>query len=271
MVSIAGLVYGSEAAQGELARDLRNLLSPSLSPAIQMLLASPRHSATGRMSAAFGTIALFFGASSVLTEIRDALNTIWHVPAHRECTRFAGLFRMARERISSFAMILGFGILLLASLALSSWIGALATIFQWQVSSASYFFQLFISLISFAVIALVFSAVYKVIPDVDLTWRDVAMGGVATALLFIAGKQLISVYIARVELGSAYGVAGSLIVVLVWVYYSAQVFFFGAEFTKVYAETHGSRRSSKDEGEDLRLSQSATKRSRADEDVRPNC
>jgi membrane protein len=241
MVSIAGFVYGSEAAQGELARGLRNLVSPAVNPAIQILLATPHERATGLIAAVFGGLTLFFGASSVLTELRDALNAIWRLPVNRESSKVADFFRFAKERMVSFVVILGCGMLLLVSLALTSWIGALGTIFGWRILTSSPFFSFFVWSISFLVIAFVFSAIYKVIPEVDLSWRDVTVGGTATALLFMTGKQIISIYVGRTGLGSAYGAAGSLIVVLVWVYYSAQVFFLGAEFTKVYAETFGCR------------------------------
>jgi membrane protein len=139
-------------------------------------------------------------------------------------------------------VIIGCGILLLASLALNSWLGAMETIFSWRITSSSSWFHVVVFVISFLAMAFVFAAIYKVVPDVDLNWSEVTVGGVATALLFEAGKQLISLYVSKTDLGSAYGAAGSLIVVLVCVYYSAQVFFLGAEFTKVYAEIFGSRK-----------------------------
>ncbi|MGA8595477.1 MAG: YihY/virulence factor BrkB family protein [Bryobacteraceae bacterium] len=189
---------------------------------------------------------LFFGASAVLTELRDALNAIWHVPVNRNCTRFANLLRLAKERVYSFVMILGLGMLLLVSLVLNTWLGAIEGFFGWRMVASGYFLHLTGFLISCLVITFVFAAIYKLIPNVRLNWSDVAVGGIVTSLLFIIGKQLIALYMSRINLGSAYGAAGSLIVVLVWVYYSAQVFFFGAEFTKVYAETFGSQKSAAD-------------------------
>jgi membrane protein len=156
------------------------------------------------------------------------------------------LLHLAKERLYSFVMILGLGVLLLASLVLNTWLRAMETFFGWRMFASGYFLHVTAFLISCLVITFVFSAVYKLIPNVRLNWSDVAVGGVVTSLLFIIGKQLIALYMGRINLGSAYGAAGSLVIVLIWVYYSAQVFFFGAEFTKVYAETFGSQKNSAD-------------------------
>lgn len=241
-VSIAGFVYGKKDAQGQLEFGLRNLVGPDVAPAIQILLTSPRKPLTGFIAVIFGTAALLFGASSMLTELRDALNAIWHVPVDRSCTHFGTVWRLGKERIYSFAMILGFGVLLLISLVLNTWIGAVETFLGLRRFASGYFVHASTFLISCLLIAFVFAAVYKLIPKVRLNWREVAVGGSITSLLFILGKQLIALYMSRMNLGSAYGAAGSLLVVLVWVYYSAQVFFFGAEFTKVYAATFGSQK-----------------------------
>jgi membrane protein len=239
-VAIAGLVYGKSAAQGELLSGLRTLVSPDISPAVQILLARPQEASTSWIAFIFGGVVLFFGASSVLTELHDALNAIWDVQVDPNSTGAATLLRMVKQRAYSFVLIIGCGLLLLASLALDSWLGALETIFGARIMTSSSWFHFLEFIMSFLVIAFVFAAIYKVVPDVKLNWSDVTVGGIATALLFVAGKQLIALYIGKTDLGSAYGAAGSLIVALVWVYYSAQVFFLGAEFTKVYAQTFGS-------------------------------
>ncbi len=243
-VAIAGRIYGRDAAQGALVLGLRNLASPEISPAIQSMLTRPPEHSTGMITVAIGGVMLFFGASSVLTELHDALNAIWHVTAEANATEAATMFRLVKERVCSFGVIIGGGLLLLAALLVESWVEALETIFGWRITSASDWFHPAVFAMSFFVITFVFTVIYKVVPDVDLDWRDVTVGGVATSLLFVAGRQLISLYISKIDLGSAYGAAGSLVVVLVWVYYSAQVFFLGAEFTKVYAETFGSRKDS---------------------------
>ncbi len=240
-VAIAGLVYGTHAAQSELMSGLRDLVSPDISPTVQTLLNRPHKPSTGLIAALFGGGVLFFGASSVLGEVHDALNAIWHVTLDQNATGAATVFRLIKERLYSFGVIIGCGVLLLVSLAVSSWLEALETLFGWRNMNSSYWFHVVVFMLTFLAIAFVFTAIYKVIPDVKLNWGDVTVGGVATAVLFVAGKQLIGLYVSKTELGSAYGAAGSVIVVLVWVYYSAQVFFLGAEFTKVYAETFGSR------------------------------
>jgi membrane protein len=243
MVAIAGFVYGQQLASGELVVGVNNLVSPDISPAIKILIANPHKPVTGLLAAIFGALTLFFGASSVLGELRDALNAIWRVPAPKS-TQIATLLRLAKERFYSFLFILAFGLLLLVSLVLNTWLGAMEQMLGWDAMSSGYVFHFAVILMSFLVIAFVFAAVFKVIPDTPLDWRDVAVGGLVTALLFVGGKQLIALYVGRTALASAYGAAGSLVVMLVWVYYSAQVFFLGAEFTKVYAETFGSRKDS---------------------------
>ncbi len=245
-VAIAGLVYGKKVAPGQLVLGLRDLVGTDVGRAIQILLTSPHKQVSGLVAAVFGTMTLFFGASAVLTELRDALNAIWHVPLNRNRTQFANLLHLAKERVYSFVMILGLGMLLLVSLMLNTWLGAIETFFGWRMFASGFFPHLTGSLISCLVITFVFAAVYKLIPSVRLNWSDVAVGAVVTSLLFIIGKQLLALYMRRTSLGSAYGAAGSLIVVLIWVYYSAQVFFFGAEFTKVYAATFGSQKSTAD-------------------------
>jgi membrane protein len=241
-VTIAGYAYGRNDAQGELGAGLRNLVGPDVAPGIQTLLTSPRKPLSGFIAVVFGTLTLLFGASSILTELRDALNAMWHVPVQRSGSHLGTVWRLGKERIYSFAMIIGLGALLLISLVLSTWIGAIEKVLGLQTLASGYFVHASTFLLSGLLIAFVFAAVYKLIPKVRLDWREVTIGGAVTSLLFILGKQLIALYMARVNLGSAYGAAGSLLVVLVWVYYSAQVFFFGAEFTKVYAETFGSQK-----------------------------
>jgi len=243
MVAIAGRVYGRDAAQGALVQGLRNLVSPEISPAVQDMLTRPQESSTGLVTVVFGFVILLFGASSVLTELHDALNAIWHVAVDPNLTEAATLLRLVKERLYLFAVILACGLLLISALWLEGWVAALQTIFGWRFTSSSHWFRPAVFALSFFVITFVFAAIYKFIPDVDLDWREVTVGGLATSLLFAAGKQLISLYLGKTDFSSAYGAAGSLIVVLVWVYYSAQVFFLGAESTKVYAETFGSRKS----------------------------
>ena len=240
-VSIGGLVYGKKVAEGQLAFALRELAGPNLSPVIQILLASARKPVTGWIAAVFGTVTLFLGASAVVTEMRAALNAVWHVPSNRNVMSWADLLWFAKQRAYASLVILGLGLLLLISLVFNTWLGAVPEFFGWRTLGWGPLAPLAAFLISFLVITFVFAAVFKLLPSVWLTWRDVVLGGAVTALLFIIGKQLIALYVSRANLGSVYGAAGAPFVALIWVYYSAQVFFFGAEFTKVYAETFGAR------------------------------
>jgi len=261
-VAIAGFVYGTKIAQGQLVLGARDLVGPDMGPAIQILLKGPHRRMSGLFTAVFGTLTLFFGASSVLTEVRDALNTIWHVPLRRNGANFASLCRIAKERLYSFAMILAVGLLLLISLILNTWLATIERFFGWHIFASSRFLHVTVFLISFLVITVVFAGIYKFLPNIPLNWEDVRMGALVTSLLFVIGKQLIALYMEKTNLGSAYGAAGSFIVVLIWVYYSTQVFFFGAEFTKVYAGNFGSQaKSSNNLARDLhKLSQASLRR-----------
>ena len=241
LAAIAGFAYGQEAAQGALVSGLRNLVSPDLSPAIRTLLSRPHAPSSSWVAALFGGLVLLFGASSVLTELHDALNAIWHVEPDPNTAKENTLFSLIKERAYLFAVILGCGALLLITLMLESGMNALKPIVGWRVLASGPWLHVVVFLVAFLGMTFVFAVIYKIIPDTDLTWRDAAVGGIVTSLLFVVGKQFISLYISKSDLGSAYGAAGSLIVFLVWIYYSAQVFFLGAEFTKVYSETFGSR------------------------------
>jgi len=180
-VAIAGLAYDKRVAQAKLVLGLRDLLGPEIGPAIQVLLTSPRKPVTSLIATLFGITTLFFGASAVFTELRSALNAIWHVPARGNRTHFVTFLHVAKERVYSFVMILGLGVLLLVSLVLNTWLGAMKTFFGWRMFASSYFLHLTAFLISCLVITFVFSAVYKLIPNVRLNWSDVAVGGAVTS------------------------------------------------------------------------------------------
>lgn len=239
VVAIAGFVYGEEAAQGQLSWQIRDLAGPDGARAIQALVRGTYNPGAGVVTAILGMATLMLGSSSAVVELRDALNTIWHVPPDRSSTRLAGVVRLVKERFYSFALVLGAGLLLLVSLVVNTWIAMMGSYFGTLLSSEQAL-QIAAFSISFVVITFLFAAIYKALPDVYLEWRDVAVGACVTSLLFTVGKQLIGLYLGRTGFSSAYGAAGSLVIVLVWVYYSAQLFFLGAEFTKVYAKTFGS-------------------------------
>ncbi len=240
IVTVAGLAYGTAAAQGQLAWQLRELIGPEGAQALQALAQGVQKPATGVIAAGFGLALLMFGASSVVVELRDALNTIWRVPGAGSGSGFEGIVQLVRDRFYSFALVIGAGLLLVASLAVNTWIAMLGTFLGPVATEPGFMTRIAAFLASFLVTTVLFGAIYRALPDVHLEWRDVAVGALVTSLLFSAGNQLIGLYLGRAGLGSAYGAAGSLVVVLVWVYYGAQVFFLGAEFTKVYSRTFGS-------------------------------
>ena len=241
IVAVAALVYGQEAARGQLVWQIQDLVGPDGAKAIQGLIQGAYKPGTGVVASLLGVLTLAFGASSVVVELRDTLNTIWHVPLAPRNTGFASIFRLVKERFYSFALILGVGFLLLVSLVLNAWIAAMGSFFGSFLPTSETVLHAATFLFSFFVITFLFAAIYKLLPDVRLRWSDVAIGASVTSLLFTIGKQLIGLYLGKASFGSTYGAAGSLVIVLVWVYYSAQLFFLGAEFTKVYTRTFGSQ------------------------------
>jgi membrane protein len=182
---------------------------------------------------------LLFTATTVVAELRDSLNTIWEVPV-AELQGFKSILSFVRERSFSFALVLGVGFLLLVSLVIDAGLAAAGTAFAGHVSIPGWIAQSTSNIASFIVAASLFGLVYKIVPDVDLEWRDVALGAFITSLLFNTGKFLVGMYLGKASFASAYGAAGSLVVCLFWVYYSALIFFLGAEFTQVFANRYGS-------------------------------
>lgn len=238
VISVAGLVFGQDAARGEIEWQLRALMGDAGASAVQALLVSVDQPAQGAVGTLVGLLLLLVGATTVFGELQDALDRIWRVPARCQTN---GWITLLRARLLSFGMILAIGFLLMVSLVLSA---VLATMERWW----SPLFGGWLTVASvvngiagFFLVAAVFALIYKVMPRVHVHWRDVWIGAVFTALLFTLGKSLIGVYIGRSGIVSGFGAAGSLVVVLLWVYYSAQIFLIGAEFTWVYANVFGSR------------------------------
>jgi membrane protein len=231
-VAVAAVVYGQEAAQGRLASEIQGVAGPDVARTIQEIIRNAYRPRTGLIATLLGLATLAFGASTMFVELHDAMNTIWGVPLPPDRTNAATVIRLIRDRFYSFATVLGTGFLLLVSLVLNAWIAALRI----SVPRTATF------MMSYLIIAVLFAALYKILPDVRLKWSDVALGAMITSLLFMIGKQFMGLYFAHTSFGSTYSAAGSPIVVLLWVYYSAQLFFWGAEFSKVYTKTVGSRR-----------------------------
>lgn len=240
VVAIAGLAFGEEAAEGRLVYEIQDLIGREVAVAVQGLLATARGAGSMTFATFAGLIALFFGATAVVTELRDALNTIWKVKPAESGSRWMFIVETVKDRAFSFALVLGIGFLLMVSLLVNAWLAAMGAYFGGMLPMPEWFLQAAYSALSLAVITFLFAVIYKVLPDVKLEWGDVLTGAAVTALLFTFGRVLIGFYLGKTTLVSSYGAAGSLAVVLIWVYYSAQIFFFGAEFTRAYTERHGS-------------------------------
>lgn len=239
VISIAGLVFGADAARGEIFGQLRNTMGDSAAAGIESLLASVSKPSEGITATVIGVVVLLVGATTVFGELQDALDRIWRAPARASGS---GLWQLLRARMLSFGMIFGIAFLLMVSLVLGAgmaafgrwWGGAFV---GWEVLA-----QILNALASFALTAAVFAFIYKLMPRVKVEWHDVVVGALMTALLFTVGKTLIGLYIGKTGVASGFGAAGSIVIVLVWVYYSAQIFLMGAEFTWVYARVFGSMR-----------------------------
>ena len=239
VIAVAGAVFGEEAARGEIYVQLHGMLGTTGARAVQGLLESARRPADNVPAAVFGVALLFVAATSVFAELQDSLNRIWHVPKR---AAHSGLWAIVRARLLSFGMILGIGFLLIVSLAFSAAMRALSRWWDPQSQSWLSFSGASETGLSLLLVTVVFAMIYKAMPRADIHWRDVWVGAGVTSVLFVAGKFLIGLYIGRSGITSAFGAAASLIVVLLWVYYSAQIFLFGAEFTWAYAHRFGSRR-----------------------------
>ena len=240
VIAIAGFVFGEEAARGEIYLQLEGLLGTQGALAVQGLLESSRSRADNVPAAVFGVGLLFVAATSVFAELQDALDRIWRAPRR---PANIGLWGLVRARLLSFGMILGICFLLIVSLAFSAALNALSRWWDPQSKSWGSFSGTSELVLSLLLLTALFAMIYKTMPRARIHWRDVWVGACVTSVLFVAGKALIGLYIGRSSISSAFGAAASLIVVLLWVYYSAQIFLFGAEFTWVYSHRYGSRRS----------------------------
>lgn len=237
VIAIAGSVFGEEAARGQIVGQIQGLVGTSGAEVIETAIENANQPATGTIASIISIIALLFGASGVFAELQDALNTIWEVTPKPGM----GVKGFVRNRFLSFAMILGIGFLLLVSLVISAALAALNSYFSHLVPGVDFLWSIANFLISFGVITLLFAMIYRFLPDVEITWNDVWIGAAITSLLFVIGKSILGIYLGNSSFGSAYGAAGSLVIILAWVYYAAQILFFGAEFTQVYATKYGSQ------------------------------
>ncbi len=236
VIAIAGFFYGAEAAQGQLLHELQGLVGKQGAEAIQLVLAGAQNKESGIWATIIATALLLFGATSVFAELKDSLDEIWNVPSPKD----ASWWDIVRTRLLSFGLVLVLGFLLMVSLVVSAVLAVLENYMNGVWKDATMLLSWIAWVISFAVIATLFGVIYKMLPRIRLSWRDVTIGAIGTAAMFTLGKFIIGLYIGNSGVASSFGAAGSMIALLLWVYYSAQIFFLGAEFARQYALQLGS-------------------------------
>jgi membrane protein len=244
VIAVAGAVFGEEAVRGQIFKEFQGLMGPEAALLVQEVLKSAARPASGRIATLLGVGTLLFGATAVFVQLQDALNRVWEV-APKPGAVFTTLLR---KRLLSFAILLSVGFLLMASLVLSAALAAVSARLEALLPVDLGLLQAFNFLLSFLIITLLFALIYRLLPDVRLGRRDVLLAAVTTSLLFVLGKTAIGFYLGRTSVASAYGAAGSLVVVLLWVYYSSLIFFLGAELTWVYSRHHRAGHAPPEEG-----------------------
>ncbi len=245
-IAVAGYIFGAEAAQGEIVAQLEGLVGPNGAQAMQALLAGARNPASGLLATLVASVLLLLGATSVFAELKGSLDELWGIG--RPGRSAFGV--LLRTRLLSFGLVLVLAFLLLVSLVISAGLAMAERYAHGMLGSSTVVLASATSFVSFAVIACMFSIIYKTLPDAPLSWRDVWIGAAFTAGLFSLGKYAIGLYLGNSGVASSFGAAGSLIALLLWVYYSAQIFFLGAEFTRHYALWFGSLQQERLRGED---------------------
>ncbi|MEC4813482.1 MAG: YihY/virulence factor BrkB family protein [Scytonema sp. PMC 1069.18] len=238
VIAIAGAIFGEAAARGAIFDQLQGLIGSAGAEVIQTAIENASQPQSGgTIASIISIIVLLFGATGLFAELQDSLNTIWEVQPKPGAT----VKRMVRQRVTSFAMVVAIGFLLLVSLVISAVLTGIVSYFSNLLPGVDFIWQFINFILGFAVTTVLFGLIFKVLPDVKITWKDVIIGAAITALLFSIGRYLLGQYLGNSTFGSTYGAAGSIVVILVWVNYAAQILFFGAEFTQVYARKYGSR------------------------------
>ncbi|HEY3938824.1 MAG TPA: YihY/virulence factor BrkB family protein, partial [Bryobacteraceae bacterium] len=238
LMAICGFAFGHSAAESNLLYQARALVGYSGANTLKTLIDSAHHAKNGIIAGVAAVLTMLFGASGVFVELQDSLNLIWDAPPRK-----FGWLTVVKQRAASFGMVLALGFLLVVSLLLSAALGVVETYFSGLISMhAVALGEAANFVISLVAVAVLFALIFKFVPDVPVDWRDVIIGAVATAILFSIGRALLGFYLKTAAVGSTYGAAGSLVALVVWIYYSAQIFFFGAVFTRVYADYRKLRR-----------------------------
>jgi membrane protein len=236
VIGIAGLAFGREAVQGQIVGQIQGLVGRDGAEAIQTMIANAGRHEGGLVATIIAFITILFGATGVFTQMQTTLNHIWDVKPKPN----QGIKGLLRARAAAFGMILGIGFLLLVSLVISAGLAAIDNYMVGLLPGAELILRVLNVAVSFAVVTVLFAMIYRFLPDVKIEWRDVMFGAIVTAVLFTIGKFLIGLYLGNSSVSSVYGAAGSLVIVLLWAYYSSQILFFGAELTQVWARHRGS-------------------------------
>jgi len=237
-IAVAGMIFGQDAAQGEIVNQLRGLIGTDGAVAVQGLLKSANEPTGGVIATVLGVLTLIVGATAVFVELQNALDRIWRVPV---ASKQSGIWNMIRTRLLSFGFVLGLGFMLIVSLVVSAALSALGNWWSGWFEGWQIVLQVLNFALSIGVFTCLFSVIYKYMPRVRLSWHDVWIGSISTTVLFTIGKYLIGLYLGKTGMSSGFGAAGSFALLLAWVYYSAQIFLLGAEFTWIYANNYGSR------------------------------
>ena len=233
---VAGLVFGEQAVQGQLSSQLEDMIGPQGADAVEMMLANMHQEGGGVIAVVVGAVTLILGATTAFLQLQAALNTVWEVRRQG-----GGIKGMLLQRVTGFGMVLGIGFLLMVSLIVSAVLSGLQDQLDRILPGGEVLWQGVNMVVSLGVFTVLFALIYRYLPDVEIEWRDVWFGGLVTAVLFTIGKFAIGFYLGRSSVGSGYGAAGSLVVLMVWIYYSAQIVLFGAEVTQAYARMQGRR------------------------------
>jgi membrane protein len=238
VISIAGVVFGQEAAQGQIVAQLGGLVGQEGATAIQGLLKSASEPAKSTLASIVSIVTLTVGATSIFAELQSDLDRIWRAP---EVSKPSGIWGLVSTRLLSFGLIVSLGFLLLVSLVVSAALAALGTWWGSWFGGWAITLQVVNQIVSFVFTTALFALMYRILPSVRVVWQDVWHGAIATSALFTVGKFAIGMYLGKAGVASGFGAAGSIVVMLVWVFYSAQIFLLGAEFTWIYSHSHGSK------------------------------